>query len=524
MDSYLQYSTEVSVEIISYRDSDNVLPAITVCNENTFGDYLFKNKMDEESSSRLVLNRKINTLYVAYGSKTEVHQIENFRNFFHKLFNIRNLTEDNFRKNEIILNDKNESGLEFIKSEIDFYSSLMVCYAVPETSRVFSANINFLSPLGKCYTYFSGKTKFAYDFDKKVSNMIMEVHDYAVDSLYDIYKHFNVPDCINRKVYIHSMDTLPVLSSEELFFSYPDKNEPQFRKIIFKETKIEFKKLPRPYETNCQNYGKSNRFKCLNNCYFKEYQDSIECIPNFNSLYTFKLSDRNNEQNISCSEENQGEVKNVNLIIKEKCTRKCHSKLYCLIPCYKNAYIDSIKCIPKYNSLYNFNLGEKNDEKNINFCPKQKQIEIKSLNNNITEKCDKKCLESCDDLYFNTEFEKGSSEFTEDFRGQTSTSPTPVVYRIYPRYGYYRKINYSPKITFFSLIIDLANTWSLWHGISIFRLFYNLNKILKNTMVYKKLITLICKLLTKFNFNKISMRISNKNLIKVIMKLILNWF
>ena len=49
MDSYLQFSTEVSVDIISYRDSDNnialnVLPAITVCNDHIFRELLFNNE------------------------------------------------------------------------------------------------------------------------------------------------------------------------------------------------------------------------------------------------------------------------------------------------------------------------------------------------------------------------------------------------------------------------------------------------------------------------------------------------
>ena len=63
VDSYLQFSTEVSVEIISYRDSDNnirynVLPAITVCNDNIFEELLFNNR-----SKPAVLSANVNGLH-----------------------------------------------------------------------------------------------------------------------------------------------------------------------------------------------------------------------------------------------------------------------------------------------------------------------------------------------------------------------------------------------------------------------------------------------------------------------------
>ena len=59
VDSYLQFSTEVSVDIISYRDSDNnialnVLPAITVCNDHIFRELLFNNETKTELKTHSV--------------------------------------------------------------------------------------------------------------------------------------------------------------------------------------------------------------------------------------------------------------------------------------------------------------------------------------------------------------------------------------------------------------------------------------------------------------------------------------
>ena len=50
VDSYLQFSTEVSVEIISFKGSDNnisyhYLPAITVCNDHIFEELLFNKQI-----------------------------------------------------------------------------------------------------------------------------------------------------------------------------------------------------------------------------------------------------------------------------------------------------------------------------------------------------------------------------------------------------------------------------------------------------------------------------------------------
>ena len=78
VDSYLQFSTEVSVDIISYRDSENnirynVLPAISVCNEIIIDEILSDNqtkqylwqKLDENYSfSRFSYNPDFNTTQV----------------------------------------------------------------------------------------------------------------------------------------------------------------------------------------------------------------------------------------------------------------------------------------------------------------------------------------------------------------------------------------------------------------------------------------------------------------------------
>ena len=67
VDSYLQFSTEVSFDIISYRDSDDIirynhLPAITVCNDNKFEEILFNNRTKPVLSKAILMDKPVNYL------------------------------------------------------------------------------------------------------------------------------------------------------------------------------------------------------------------------------------------------------------------------------------------------------------------------------------------------------------------------------------------------------------------------------------------------------------------------------
>ena len=320
--------------------------------------------------------------------------------FFKSLLDVNDQAE--FKENFKRLNDKSKQGLNMTKLELDIYQgdSSLTCTVTSEITIYQNSNVSediydglrcdknhdilqILSPFGKCFT-------FLYEFNENEKNvsLVFGQYLYQIHDLLHEYYYRNKFNAITYRLLIHSRDSLPVLTNDELFFT--DTTVTKSIGFFIKLTKYEFKRLPKPYDTNCQNYGNNNRYKCVNNCYFELYMDSIECIPNFDSLYTFKLNDRKNERNITfCSEENE----------------------------------------PKNNSL----------------------------NEKLKNDCNNECQLPCIDTYLTSDYDE--VHFSNNVGGG-------INYRVYLKDAYYRKINYSPKMTFFSLIIDSANIWSLWHGIT----------------------------------------------------------
>ena len=211
---------------------------------------------------------------------------------------------------------------------------------------------------------------------------------------------------INRRFIIHSQDMLPILTDRDL--SITDTTVDTAKSFSIKLSKIQFKRLPKPYDTNCQIYGNRSRFQCLNECYFDGYMNSnIKCIPNSESLYTFEINDKNENR----------------------------SKIFC----------------------------ESDDENSIIY-----------LNIKLNEKCFDKCLVSCDETYFSSDYEQ--VQYIGNFEAPS--------YKIILKESYYKRIIFSVKMTFFSLVISIANIWCLWHGI-------NFQLILDLFLRYSKFVELI---------------------------------
>ena len=94
---------------------------------------------------------------------------------------------------------------------------------------------------------------------------------------------------------------------------------------------VTFERLPKPYDTDCTDYGSSNRFECINNCIESQYQNKFGCIPKEDNHLTL-LFDKNIEISKFCGY-NYTRIKssdkfNFQLICKEKCGT----------PCYENSY------------------------------------------------------------------------------------------------------------------------------------------------------------------------------------------
>ena len=147
------------------------------------------------------------------------------------------------------------------------------------------------------------------------------------------------------------------------------------------------------------------------------------------------------------------------------------SRFDCLNDCYRDLYYQTLGCIPTKHSLLTINLKKEFNYyyyKSIKFCKNQTNNE-NNLNQIIAKRCHKKCSTDCNDIYYENDY-----EIIHQY--------SPGTYLFSFKASYYTKIIYSPKTTFYSLIIDMANIWNLWNGISFLKLLFMMFKISDNYM------------------------------------------
>ena len=344
--------------------------------------------------------------------------LKTFKKFddFRQLIDVNN--QEEFKQNLYLLTNKHKYGYNFTMTEFKLYEAFrcnlksdLVIFLENNTYKglqnvrschKFRQTLKILSPFGKCLTYLYRLNEMKLFL--KLNQYFVAFENYYYEDYYE-----NKFQAINRRFIIHSQDMLPILTDSDL--SITDTTVNMRKGFSIKLTKFQFERLPKPYDTNCQMYGNSTRFLCLNECYFDGYMNSdIKCIPNSESLYTFVI------------EEDVGNRR----------------KIFC----------------------------ESDDEKLIKY-----------LNKNMKEKCDLKCMVSCDETYFNTDYEQV----------QSSGNLAGPIYKFILKDSYYRRIKYSPKMTFFILLIQMANIWSLWHGISfqqIFELFLRFTNFIEFIEVF----------------------------------------
>ena len=253
VDSYLQFSTEVSVEIISYRDSDNnirynILPAITVCNDHIFEELLFNKNIRPDIwdamtdplvlnvtyryKSKLIAREKYKsndpfirnvTQFYKYSAKTFIYyRIKSFV-LFRQLIDVNN--QEEFKNNSNFLYNKHINGFNFTLAEFKLYVSLpcilnsdfvifngktisnkriadRFCSKFKEPSKI-------LSPFGKCLTHL-------YRFNEiKIFLKLNQYFALFEDIRYEDYYKYKF-QAINRRFIIHSQYMLPILTDSDL--------------------------------------------------------------------------------------------------------------------------------------------------------------------------------------------------------------------------------------------------------------------------------------------------------------------
>ena len=101
--------------------------------------------------------------------------------------------------------------------------------------------------------------------------------------------------------------------------------------FIYIINKIDFERLPKPYDTDCQEYGTSNRFECLNNCFKINYHHLFGCIPQHYSAYTH-IIDNNVKHTTFCNDTFLNNLTisklDVELTCKEQCKTPCNEFSY----------------------------------------------------------------------------------------------------------------------------------------------------------------------------------------------------
>ena len=143
------------------------------------------------------------------------------------------------------------------------------------------------------------------------------------------------------KFIMHAPNTLPLLSDDSIQFK--DYINNLYQKIYI--IRYDFKRLPKPYDTQCYEYSANEtQFHCINKCYETEYQNHFKCIPKNNSLLTIRLYDKYIEPNVTfCSQFNLNNIHNFNQRLINLCKHKCP------VQCLDSLFLSNVVPIPLHS-------------------------------------------------------------------------------------------------------------------------------------------------------------------------------
>ena len=348
-DDYLKYPMDVSVEWFPYKDSnyrlsDESIPAITVCYEHIFERILFDENV--QASFRYNFNMTDRRFYPVKEIRvTKDPFIKNLISFYDSLIlgfefiyhyekpqafldlllyylDVNNKTE--FIERQFRLNDKTSNDFNRIQQQFYFFSFIVICNLGIDAEAYdeyfcnhFRENIRIISPFGQCFTFLSeiqqAQTKNDRSFKTEFVFSIRESRIY--EGMFQNIRYFK------KKFFIHTSKELPDFTINE--FELTDNSVIQLNSYRIVYNRIDFKKLPKPYETNCRNYGRSNRFQCLNECYLNGYQQKWNCTPNDNHLLTVVLKNNSIEPKVKFCHKTDTETQIFNIYLRNLCIENC---------------------------------------------------------------------------------------------------------------------------------------------------------------------------------------------------------
>jgi hypothetical protein len=139
--------------------------------------------------------------------------------------------------------------------------------------------VNSLSHFGKCQTILLNEKR----------NILTDIIIFSINEKLNMNFRNNEKFIQNEYIF-HSSNTMYSYFTDK--FSLNDYNYYQLgaQHIIIQRYSVQ--KLPKPYDTNCKEYGESNRYECLNQCFLNGYNQKWNCTPNTNHLLTIILFKR----------------------------------------------------------------------------------------------------------------------------------------------------------------------------------------------------------------------------------------